>query len=75
MKKKKEVLKNTFEEAYTIKGTYQKEDGFWTTIKETQLVDVVHGINEKDNHEQAEELFREQNKHLKNLKIHAINYQ
>jgi hypothetical protein len=55
MKKKKDV--NTFQEAYTIKGTYQKDDGFYTSFEETQLVPVSHGVNEKNNHNDAVEIF------------------
>jgi uncharacterized protein YktA (UPF0223 family) len=71
MKKKK----NTFGEAYTIKATYQKEDGFWTTIEITQVVEVVHGVNEKCNHDKAATQFLKENKHLKNLKIKSVGYE
>lgn len=71
MKKKS----TTFDEAYTIKGTYQKEDGFYTHFEETQLVPVQHGVNEKVNHTKAQELFVAQNKHLKNLTIKSVIYQ
>lgn len=67
--------KNTFGEAYTIKATYQKEDGFWTTIETTQIVEVVHGVNEKCNHDEAAMLFLKDNKLLKNLKIKSVMYQ
>lgn len=67
--------KDTFDEAYTIKAEYQKEDGFWTTIKITQLVPVTNGVNEKNNHEKAKQLFLKDNKHLKNLRVKSVIYQ
>ena len=73
--KTKKNNNNTFGEGYTIKGTYQKEDGFYTSFEETQLVFVVHGVNEKNNHQKAKELFIKENKHLKNLNIHSVIYQ
>lgn len=69
------VKKTTFDEGYTLKGTYQKENGYYTHFETTQNVPVVHGVNEKNNHEKAKELFIKANKHLKDLKIHAIIYQ
>lgn len=71
----KNKVKNTFLEAYTIKGTYQKEDGFYTSFEETQVVRVKHGVNEKNNHQKAKELFIQEHKHLKDLKIHSVIYQ
>lgn len=71
MKKKK----NTFGEAYAIKAIYQKEDGFWGYIESVQIVRVIHGVNEKCNHEKAGKLFLGENKNLKNLKINSIIYQ
>jgi hypothetical protein len=68
-------IKNTFNEAYTIKAEYQKEDGFWTTIEITQLVPVVHGINEKANHNEAKKLFLQENSHLKNVNVKSVIYQ
>jgi hypothetical protein len=73
MKKKK--IKNTFLEGYTIKADYQKDDGFWTSIETTQLVPILHGINEKANHKKAEKLFLKENKHLKNLIVRSVIYQ
>ena len=63
-----------FNEAYTIKGNYIDDDGFLKYINETQLVKVKHGVNEKDNHEEAADLFIKAHKHLKNLEITAITY-
>lgn len=72
---KKKKCKNTFGEAYTVKGTYQKDDGFYTSFEETHVVQVQIGVNEKGNHEKAEKEYREQHKHLKNLKITGVHYQ
>lgn len=60
--------KLTFSEAYTIKAKYQNEDGFWTHIEKTQLVEVKIG-KEKCNHYKAAKLFLKENKHLKNITI------
>jgi hypothetical protein len=65
----------TFGEAYTIKAIYQEENGLWVNIEDTQLVDVVHGVNEKNNHEEAGRLFMKKKSHLKNLEIKSIIYQ
>jgi TRAP-type uncharacterized transport system substrate-binding protein len=77
MKKKIKLKKKNeyFDEAYTIKAIYQDNDGFWKYINETQLVPVKHGINEKDNHQKAGELFLKERKELKNLQIKSIIYQ
>ena len=72
MKTKKD---NYFVETYTIKGTYQKVDGFYTSFEKTQGVKIEHGVNEKNNHEKAKELFLKENKHLKDLEIHSVIYQ
>lgn len=66
--------KNTFGEAYTIKGTYKKDDGFYTSFDRVVVVKVKHGVNEKNNHKKAEEQFINENKHLKDLKIHSVTY-
>jgi len=66
--------KNTFGEAYTIKAIYQKEDGFWTTLEFTQLVEVAHGVSEKCSHEKATKQFLKENVHLKNLKVKSVSY-
>ena len=72
----KKVNRNTtFGETYTVKAEYQKEDGFWTNIEDTQTVKVVHGVNEKNNHEKAKLLFLKKNKHLKNLNVKSVIYQ
>ena len=68
-------MKNTFLEGYTIKADYQKEYGFWTSIEETQLVPVIHGVKEKCNHKKAAKLFLSENKNLKNLIIRSVIYQ
>lgn len=72
MSKKK---KNTFNEAYTINATYLKDDGYWSNIKKTQMVEVVHGVNEKNNHDEAERLFLKKYKHLKNIEIKSVTYE
>lgn len=72
MKKNKKSL--TFGEAYTIKATYQKDDGFWATIEVTEVVRVKHGDHEKGNHERAEVQFIKANRHLKHLKINRVIY-
>ena len=72
MSKKK---KNTFNEAYTIIATYLKADGYWSNIKKTQVVEVVHGVNEKNNHNEAERLFLKKYNHLKNIEIKSVTYE
>ena len=48
----------TFKEGYEIKFSYLKEDGFFEYGKKTIIyVNVVHGINEKNNHEIARKQF------------------
>lgn len=66
--------KNIFEELYIIKFEYQKEDGFYETSEAEVLVDVFHGVNEKSNHDKAENKFLLENKNLKNLTIKCVTY-
>lgn len=65
---------NTFNETYIVRATYQKNDGFWTKTETKINVPVVYGVNEKNNHQKAGELFLKQNKELKNLEIYSIIY-
>jgi hypothetical protein len=75
MSKKKKKISQYFDEAYTIKATYQEDDGLWKKIVLTQTVPVKHGINEKCNHDRAKKLFLEQNRDLKNLEVISVIYQ
>lgn len=68
-------MNKTFGEAYTIKANFQKDDGFYEDIIVTQIVEVIHGVNEKNNHIKAGKLFLKENKHLKNLKIKSVIYE
>ena len=74
---RKKRIKNTFGEAYTIKATYKanENDNHWKTIEKTQLVEVEHGVNEKNNHEEALRLFMEEHKHLNGLTVLVVAYQ
>lgn len=66
---------STFNEPYTIKGVYRREDGFYEYFEETHCVPVIHGVNEKNNHQKAKESFIKKNGHLKNLQINSVIYQ
>ena len=68
-------IKDTFGEAYTIKYTYRKDDGFYTSAEHNQIVQVKHGVNEKSNHERAGKEFEKECKHLRDLKVKTIIYQ
>lgn len=69
------MASKTFKEGYTIKANYLKNDGFYEYLEQTIYVDVIHGINEKNNHRKAKQLFLEQNKHLKKLEVTRVIYQ
>lgn len=46
--------KNTSMEQYFVKLNYQKPDGYWVFGKIIEIsVEVVHGVNEKNNHDEA----------------------
>jgi hypothetical protein len=68
------MKKNSFNEQYLIKAKYQKEDGYWTYIEKSQDVEIINGVNEKNNHEKAKEQFLLENKHLKNLSVQSVIY-
>lgn len=52
MKKKRPTV--TFNEEYEVKYDYQKPDGYWVFSNiETFSVPVMHGVNEKNNHNRA----------------------
>jgi hypothetical protein len=45
----------TFGELYIVKLNYKKPDGYWVYGHEEDVViEVQHGVNEKDNHDEAE---------------------
>lgn len=51
------MKKGTFKEHYIVKYNYLKPNGFWEIGTEKEIsVDVVHGVNEKDNHDEAARL-------------------
>jgi hypothetical protein len=62
--------KNTFDEEYIVSLNYQKQDGYWVySHKESFCVPVSHGVNEKDNHDEAAEIAR---KKYPNCKINSV---
>lgn len=64
--------KKTFPEEYEIDYAFQREDGYWTWgAKASVFVEVEHGVNEKNNHAKAKELFLQS--HPK-AKIHSVTY-
>ena len=47
----------TFGEQYEVNIDYQNPDGYWVHSYDAHInVPVVHGVNEKGNHEAAREL-------------------
>jgi len=55
-------MKDTFAEEYQIRYNYQKPDGFWVYGAITNVfVDVKHGVNERNNHDQAKKIFQKEN--------------
>lgn len=65
---------NTFEEPYLIKYSYISESGAMKFRQEDICVTVVHGKNEKNNHDKAEKAFISKNKSLRNLKVNSVIY-
>lgn len=62
----------TFKEGYSVKYDYRKPDGYWRIgAIEDVFVKVVHGVNEKNNHDKADKVILE--KHPK-VVIHKISY-
>ena len=59
--KKKKPKPRTFPEEYLVSYDRKKPDGYWERIEESVFVDVVAGINEKDNHAQAEQIVKTNN--------------
>ena len=59
------------QEAYTVKFVYQKDDGFYTSMTETVLVDIK-GRHEKDNHKLAEKAILSK---YRNARIIHVKYQ
>jgi len=65
-------MKKTFREAYIVKFNYQKPGGFLVFSHEEQvLIDVEHGINEKNSHEKAGRLIE---KKYPGCRIVSIKY-
>jgi hypothetical protein len=55
MRKKKKC--NTFKEAYTIKFHYTNDQKFRViSHEEIVTVDVIHGVNEGNNHDEASKI-------------------
>lgn len=53
----KEKKLNIFQEEYLVNLDYQKPDGYWVCSHEELVrVPVQHGVNEKNNHDQAENI-------------------
>lgn len=69
---KKKKQENTFKEQYQIVYDYKKDNGFWViSTKKYIFVDVVHGNNEKCNHNKAKRLFQKENP---NVRITKVSY-
>lgn len=65
-------MKHKFRECYIVSFDYQKPDGYWRcSEKEDVIIECVHGVNEKNNHQKAEDIIR-----LKypNCKINSVTY-
>ena len=66
-------MSKTFSEAYEVSLDYQKEDGYWVkSHKVIVLVEIQHGINEKNNHEKAEEIAKQM---FTKCRINSVIYQ
>ena len=61
-----------FPEEYLVKFQYQKDDGFYTTLSETVFVQVTKTMEEKNNHELAENIIKARG--YKNLSIINVKY-
>lgn len=65
-------MKNTFNEQYEIIYDYKKPDGFWAiSAKETVMVKCQHGVNEKNNHNKAKEIFESNHPEAR---VHSVMY-
>jgi hypothetical protein len=59
--KENTAMSNTFKETYFVKLNYQKDDGYWVTGHIVEIdIDVIHGQNEKNNHDRAKKAALEQ---------------
>lgn len=64
--------KRTFLEEYVVAYDYQNEQGFWRNgDPESIFVEVVHGENEKNNHEAARLVFM---KKFPTFRVQAVSY-
>lgn len=63
----------TFEEGYLVKFDYlDKTAEFWVSSREeTVFVKVEHGVNEKGNHDKAEEIIK---KKYHKVEIKSVTY-
>lgn len=63
----------TFNEEYLVSFDYQNEEGYWRNgdAPEVILVKVVSGMNEKNNHEKAREIFI---KKFPNRRVLSVTY-
>lgn len=69
---KKKKPSDIFQEEYLVNLDYQKPDGFWVCSHiDYVYVTVRHGVNEKDNHAEAEAIAK---KKYKICKINRVIY-
>jgi len=63
---------DVFSEEYEVSLDYKKPDGYWVcSHKETVSVPVRHGVNEKNNHSEAEAIAKER---YPGCKINSVTY-
>jgi hypothetical protein len=68
----KKLKDQIFKESYEVSLDYKKPDGYWVcSHKEYVLVPVVHGMREKDNHDEAGEIAR---KLYSECRINSVTY-
>jgi len=61
-----------FDELYIVKIGYTNASGFWIQGHEEYVeVKVKHGVNEKNNHDKAEQLVK---KKFPNCKVFSVTY-
>lgn len=68
----KEYISRYFHEQYEVNLDYLKPDGYWAMSHiETVFVPVKHGVNEKNNHDKAEQIARQK---YPNCRINCVTY-
>lgn len=69
---KESLSGNTFGEEYLVNLDYKKPDGYWVIgHEETVVVRVEHGVNEKNNHDEAKAIAKSR---FKECRINKVNY-